>query len=208
MAIASKRLRTAALTLAAVWAWTAYPVLAQAPAPAPGANPVAPAGQPMPSNPQQAGLAGLNPGLGGTGFGLGSTLPGTLPNSLAGLANPLGAARITSVTNNPYGAGNSLTNPYAGLNNPYAMNPYSYSYADPYGGGLRGAAEAINAQGQYETMFQRARLLNQQVQRSKVDTRRKIFDEWLYERLNTPTLQDLRERSMRYELRRALATPD
>jgi hypothetical protein len=208
MAMTAKRLRTATLILAAVWAWAAYPVLAQAP-PAPGGNPGAPAVQPAGAgSPQQAGMAGLNPGFGGATFGLGSPLPGGLPNSLAGFANALGAARLTSVANNPYGAGSPLTNPYTGLNNPYAMNPYYYSYADPYGGGLKGAAEAINAQGKFEVLFQQARLLNQEVGRSKLDTRRKAIDEWLYERANLPTLQDIRERAQKYELRRALTTPD
>ena len=82
-------------------------------------------------------------------------------------------------------------------------NPYS-SYSDPYGGGLRGAADALKAQGTFEKDFQQARLLNQEVERSKVDTRRKIYDEWLYERANTPTLVDQEERVRKLETRRAL----
>ncbi|HJT76170.1 MAG TPA: hypothetical protein VJ739_03120 [Gemmataceae bacterium] len=125
--------------------------------------------------------------------------------------NPLlsGLGPYASMTSTPYAS--PYTSPGyggAGYGSTYS-NPYgSYYYPDPYGGGLRGAAEAIEAQGKYEIQFQQARLLNQEVQRSKLDTRRKIFDEWLYERANTPTLQDIRERAQKYELRRALVSPD
>jgi hypothetical protein len=125
-----------------------------------------------------------------------------------------GLAGAASLTSTPYGGA------YGGGISPYAYSPGAggyggygggdlggyggYSYPDPYGGGLRGAAEAIAAQGKFEIDFQRARLLNQEAERSKVDTRRKIYDEWLYERANTPTLVDLQERSQKLELRRAM----
>jgi hypothetical protein len=129
-----------------------------------------------------------------------------------------GLGSAAALTSTPYGAG--LGASYAGSPGlgAYAGSPglsgtpydsgyaggYGSSYPDPYGGGLRGAAEAIAAQGKYEIDFQRARLLNQEVERSKADTRRKIFDEWLYERANTPTLVDLQERAQRSEQRRAV----
>ena len=40
-----------------------------------------------------------------------------------------------------------------------------------------------------------------------VETRRKIYDQWMYERNNIPSLQDLRERDQRMEIRRALTDP-
>jgi len=83
----------------------------------------------------------------------------------------------------------------------------SYSYPDPYGGFLRGAADVINAQGQFMISNQQALLLKQSVKQAKVDTRRKVFDEWLYERANTPTLQDELERLRRDNLRRSLNDP-
>jgi hypothetical protein len=110
----------------------------------------------------------------------------------------------------PFAAGFGST--YGGgYASPYASSPglggYDsgyYSYADPYGGGLRGGADAIRSQGQFEQDFQKARLANQEVERSKVDTRRKIYDEWLYERANTPTVVDMQEKTQKLEQRRAL----
>jgi hypothetical protein len=99
-------------------------------------------------------------------------------------------------------AGSTGLTGYVGANTGY--NPY-YSYADPYGGGLRGAADVLRAQGQFEQDFRQARLLNQEVERSKVDTRGKIYGEWLYERANTPTIVDDEVRIARLESRRALA---
>jgi len=119
----------------------------------------------------------------------------------------------------PYAASLSSLSPYGtgGYGSPYAnspgyssssygsgYSPYSYSYADPYGGGLRGAAEAIRAQGQFEKDFQDARLKAQEVERSKLETRRKIYDEWLYERANRPTIVDDQQRTQQLENRRAL----
>jgi hypothetical protein len=72
---------------------------------------------------------------------------------------------------------------------------------------LKGEGTAIEAQGKYEVEFQKSRLLNQEVERSKVDTRRKIFDERLYERANTPTLNDQQERFRREQVRHAQTNP-
>jgi hypothetical protein len=109
----------------------------------------------------------------------------------------------------PYASSPGYSSPglgaYGGGYNPSDYyNPYSYSYADPYGGGLRGAAEAIRAQGQFEKDFQDARLRAQEVERSKLETRRKIYDEWLYERANRPTIVDDQQRTQQLENRRAL----
>jgi hypothetical protein len=89
---------------------------------------------------------------------------------------------------------------------PYAPWGY-YILPDPWGGGLSGAADAINAQGQFEIQFQQARLLNQEVERSKIDTRHKQWEEWLYERNVRPTIEDERERQRIENLRRARNNP-
>jgi hypothetical protein len=75
------------------------------------------------------------------------------------------------------------------------------------GSDFEGAAELIRAQGDYELAYQEARLLNQEVEQAKVETRRHIYDEWLEERAKRPTLQDEVERSQNSELRRALKNP-
>jgi hypothetical protein len=126
---------------------------------------------------------------------------------------------VTAYTGGAYGGGGFGASPYAaspGYSSPYTSspggygydssgyNPYSYSYSDPYGGGLRGAADAIRAQGQFEKDFQQARLLNQEVERSKIETRRKIYDEWLYERANRPTIVDDQRKTEKMEQQRAV----
>jgi hypothetical protein len=72
------------------------------------------------------------------------------------------------------------------------------------GSDFQSAADLIRAQGEYELTYQEARLVNQQVEKAKVDTRRHIYDEWLEERAKRPTLQDEAERDQANELRRAL----
>jgi hypothetical protein len=78
---------------------------------------------------------------------------------------------------------------------------------DPYGGYLYGAGQVIKAQGQFMIDKQKANILYQQAQQERVRTRRAIFDEWLYERENTPTIEDERQRMRAEELRRALNDP-
>jgi hypothetical protein len=91
-------------------------------------------------------------------------------------------------------------NQYAPSYAPYAGVPYP----DPYGGGLTGAANAINAQGEFEKQFQQARLMNQDVERSKIDTKRAKIEEWMWERNNLPTLEQNRERDQYWQLRQTL----
>jgi hypothetical protein len=118
--------------------------------------------------------------------------------ALAGQANPL----LSSVMN-PYAA-SMMSNP-AG----YGAGGSSYSpyYESSYGGFLRGNADVINASGQYLINFERANLAKEQVRQARLDTRRRAFDEYLYERANTPTLEDERERSMELERRRSVNDP-
>src|SRR5437773_6804757 len=76
----------------------------------------------------------------------------------------------------------------------YATNPYA-TYKGPVGGYLSGASDVINAQGQFMTSTQQAYLQREQVRQAKIDSRRKAFDENLYERAKAPTLEDERERA-------------
>src|SRR5205823_52047 len=86
-----------------------------------------------------------------------------------------------------------------------AASPYygSYIAPDPYGGYLKGAAEVINAQGQYLINTQRAYLLREDHKRAQMANRRAAYEEWLWERANLPTLEDERQRMAREQLRRA-----
>src|SRR5437879_13857463 len=69
----------------------------------------------------------------------------------------------------------------------YATNPYA-NYKGPVGGALSGSADVINAQGQFLTSTQQAYLQREQVRQAKIDSRRKNFDEGLYERAVAPTV--------------------
>src|SRR5262245_28882720 len=62
---------------------------------------------------------------------------------------------------------------------PYPYNPYSYYY-DPLGGALRGVGDLTISYGRYIQDYQRSRLINQEVERSKIETRRRLYDEWRY----------------------------
>jgi hypothetical protein len=198
MATRTRRLGVAALATMATLVLTASPALAQRGS---GMSPAVAGVQFMGRGALQAPALGtFNPGFQAFGFGAGN------PYAAAGL---YGLASMTSVT--PYGT-SYANSPGLYGNSPYgAAGPYGaggyYSYADPYGGGLRGAAEAIDSQGRFEAMWQQSRLLAQEVERSKMDTRRKIYDEWLYERSTRPTIEDDRERNQAYELRRILHDP-
>jgi hypothetical protein len=88
---------------------------------------------------------------------------------------------------------------YGGYNAPY--------YEDTYSGYLRGTADVISSQGKYLIDTQKAYLTKEQVRAAQIDNRRRAFDEWLYERANTPTLNDERERAFREEVRRSRNEP-
>jgi hypothetical protein len=91
-------------------------------------------------------------------------------------------------------------------NSSYGM-PYSSSY-DPYGGNvLRGVADIVGAQGRFAVNIQQTNVTKQQAHQAEIDTRRKIFAEWQYERANTPSLEDLREQDRKMARRRALNDP-
>lgn len=90
--------------------------------------------------------------------------------------------------------------------NPYGYG-YPYGYPDPYGGYLRGAASVIDSQGQLMLNTQQTYLQQQKVKQSKIDTKRKAFDEWKYEQANTPTLEEERARIRAEQLRRSQNDP-
>jgi len=105
------------------------------------------------------------------------------------------------------GGGNLISNPYANLlPNPYVppVNPYSPFY---FGQTFNGGADVINAQGRYLIDRQDALMKREQVKQMKLETRRKIFDEWLYERERTPRPEELRQQAMREQLSRSLNDP-
>jgi hypothetical protein len=122
------------------------------------------------------------------------------------LANPYASLYAASLYSNPYASLGS--NAYGGSPgyDPY-YNPYMYGSYDPYSGYLRGGADVINAQGRFMVNTQQAYLTREQVRSEHVATRRKIFDEYLYEREKTPTPEDERQRHQLEQLNRSRNNP-
>ncbi len=89
----------------------------------------------------------------------------------------------------------------------YYPGPALYGYYDPYSGYFRGVGDLITSSGRYYNDYQSARLLNQQVEREKIRTRRMLAEERRYEQSLLPTSEELRERRRQLELRRALNDP-
>jgi hypothetical protein len=85
----------------------------------------------------------------------------------------------------------------------YGGYPYYPSY-DPYSGFLQGAASVISADGRFRVNNQQANLLREQVRSAHIENKRKAFDEFMYERANTPTWLDDLERQNKLNLRYTL----
>jgi hypothetical protein len=127
-------------------------------------------------------------------------------NSFTGATNPylatanpyLGTASLsTTYSGNPYGGYDTGASPYSG---------YGY-YETPLGGYLRGTADIISSQGKWFKDVQQAALSREQVKQERIATRRKMFDEYLYERQNTPTFEEDRQRLLQQQISRSLNNP-
>jgi hypothetical protein len=95
---------------------------------------------------------------------------------------------------------------------PGYANPYLSSYGWGigglgYGAALSGAADVINAQGQFMLDQQQAFMGREQYFQAKIDTRHKNVQEYLYERNVLPTEEDDRERLRLETIRRARNDP-
>ena len=97
--------------------------------------------------------------------------------------------------------GAQFANPY------YGTGFYGPYIEDPLSGFLSGTANVIGAQGQWMKDIQSADMTKEQVRQTKIDTRRKNFDEWQYERKNTPTFEDDREHFRMEDWRRSRNDP-
>jgi hypothetical protein len=62
-----------------------------------------------------------------------------------------------------------------------------YQYQTPTNGFLTGAADVMNASGQYMIQNQQANLTREQVKSAHIDNRRRMYDQLQYEKMNTPT---------------------
>jgi hypothetical protein len=96
--------------------------------------------------------------------------------------------------------GAGLTAPNTG----YYGNPYVWS---PTGASLSGAADVINAQGQLVQQLEQSKIIKEQAEQAKLDTKRKAYDQWLYERATRPSIEDDREQAYLESIRRARHDP-
>jgi hypothetical protein len=120
-----------------------------------------------------------------------------------------GGFPTASLTSNPYATSPGL-DPYSATPSTPGYGgypPYYSSYYDPYGGYFRGVGDLVGAYGKYYIDVNKARLLNQQVEQAKLDTRRRMFDEWRYEMRNMPTAEDITQQRRDLDLRVARGQP-
>jgi hypothetical protein len=127
---------------------------------------------------------------------------------------------IGSTTGNPY---SPSTSPYytcygycpSGLN--YGCYGSGYGYggysgyegycSDPYNGYLTGAASVISSQSQFIVARRQAQLINEQARQAAVDTQRKIYEEWKYEKNDQPTLEQIRRENWEQAYKHAVFHP-
>jgi hypothetical protein len=99
----------------------------------------------------------------------------------------------------------------AGFNRGDMFGPYGGFYPgwgeSPIGGYMRGYADVIGSLTQGMIDEQQSRMVREQVNQAKIETRRKQYDEWLYERNTRPTVEDDRERQRIENIRRARNDP-
>jgi hypothetical protein len=97
---------------------------------------------------------------------------------------------------------------YGGYGGSYGGGYGGYEYCqDPYNGFLTGAASVITSQSQFVTARRQAQVIEQQARQAAVDTQRKIYDEWKYEKNDQPTLEQIRREAIEQAYRRAVFHP-
>jgi hypothetical protein len=126
------------------------------------------------------------------------------PNTQAGpgaMGPPAGfnSNAVAGATVNPYAAG-APAGPY-GYYSPWI------NYNGPVGGALTGASNVISSQGGFAIQQQQAVLEREKIKAARIDNKRRAFDEWMYEREHTPTLEEERERTRMENVQRSLNNP-
>lgn len=150
---------------------------------------------------------GLNPAM-TAGFNPYGSPYALDPYAALATSNPMlygstaGTAAMTSGAI-PGNAGYDTTNPYGG----YGYGGYNSYAPDPNTGFMRAAAEVINSQGRFRLSTEQARLMQQQVEKERIENRKRWVDEYLYEREHMPTPEDDRQRAQKIYLRRSLSDP-
>lgn len=78
---------------------------------------------------------------------------------------------------------------------------------DPVSGFYNGVANVTSALGQYGIDYQQSRLMQQDIERSKITTRKALIEQQMWEQSLQPKSEDIRMQQMETNLRRALNAP-
>lgn len=118
------------------------------------------------------------------------------------LSMPLGAQAPQTITQTPVPSIN---------NSIYGPNNFGFGYPgygiDRYGGYLYGSASVINAGSRLMLDTQQAYLMQEGVKSAKLENLRRKQEQWLWERENLPTREQMRQEEMSRELERARNDP-
>jgi hypothetical protein len=114
----------------------------------------------------------------------------------------LGGGRFGASPYSPGSSGGGL----GGLGG-YGTGPYPYYAPDYNAGFLQGTADVLSAGGSLLIRQQQASLINQQVEAARLENHKRLWDQWLYERYDMPTLADERKRWEYVDTQRALNNP-
>ena len=153
--------------------------------------------------------------------------PNMAANSAYAYPAAVGAALNPGAYGTSYGGAysGSMGNPYMSTAPGYGVSPGSYSSSSyggsgfgggGYGGGgygnsgygnspgytLMGVADLTRAQGQQMSTIEQARLLREQYNQTKIDTRKKQFELEMYIRANTPSYTEKQTQAARETLKR------
>jgi len=124
---------------------------------------------------------------------------------------------------NPYprvvgGSSYNYGSPYGGLYGGYGAGGYGaggyggygyggYPYYDTNSSFLAASASVISAQADFMVKQQQAWRVSEQWRADRLENRRRMFDEYLYEREKTPTQEEERQRSLREQVDRSRNNP-
>jgi hypothetical protein len=120
------------------------------------------------------------------------------------------AGTVTSVPAVPppaYGVPYTGVRPVYGAPGGYLPAAGGVYVSDPVSGYFNGLANLTSAYGQYAQDYQQARLMNQDVERSKMATRRALIEQQMWEQPLQPKAEDVRRYQMEMDLRRAMNSP-
>ena len=103
-----------------------------------------------------------------------------------------------------------------GQTNPYIPRPIAPGYypgypggfyPGPVGGAYYGQADLVRASGELTIMLEQARIEREKANQAKLETKRKAFDQMMYEKANTPTLTENLQYEAGLSTQRLMSSP-